>query len=376
VDAIDAALVAFRPDSIELLGTHNEPYPVPLKTRLHDLATAQNGRLDELFQTDVQVGECFAKAALRVLESAGMPARRVAAIGSHGQTIRHAPSSPIPYTVQLGDPNVIAERTGITTIADFRRRDVAAGGEGAPLTPPFHVALLSGRHPNATRAIVNIGGIANATIVPARAGQSHTVIGFDTGPGNCLLDAWARENLGREYDASGGWAARGRPDERLLSRMLSDPFFDRPPPRSTGRETFNLAWLDARIRDAGANRTPEDIQRTLCELTARAVTTAIEQYAAETIELFLCGGGVHNAVLVERLQALLAPRPVKSTDALGLHPDWVEAVAFAWLAKRTLERCPGNLPSVTGAAHPVVLGGIYPGTRATGARLASSRIQE
>jgi len=297
-----------------------------------------------------------------LLAVAGVDARDVVAIGSHGQTIRHRPAGAAydgqhPFTWQIGDGNVIAERTGITTVADFRRRDVAAGGHGAPLLPALHAALL--RSPDESRAVLNLGGIANLTLLP-RASQDSPgdVRGFDTGPANALLDAWCERHTGARFDADGAFAARGRVDDGLLAQLLADHWFAQPPPKSTGREQFHLDWLQARLGQA--SRAPEDVQATLLELTAATIADALRATQPGTTRVLACGGGVHNPRLLERIAARLPGVVVESTAVHGVDPDFVEAMGFAWLARQTLASRPGNLPSVTGARAPRVLGAIHP----------------
>ena len=278
----------------------------------------------------------------------------VRAIGSHGQTIAHHPRALHPCTVQIGDPNVIAERTRITTVADFRRRDLAAGGEGAPLACAFHRAAMS--RPDRQRAVVNIGGIANITILPA----DGDVTGFDSGPGNTLMDGWAERHLGVDMDRDGAWASAGRVDETLLGRLRADPYFEKAPPKSTGREYFNLNWLEGRLHSERRTLPPEDVQSTLCALSAATIAHGIEEFAGREAEVLVCGGGAHNPALMEALRQRLPARKLETTAAAGIGPDWVEAAAFAWLARQTLCGMPGNLPAVTGARRSVVLGAIHP----------------
>jgi len=380
VDAIDAALVDFAQGDLAhrdlahrdlaecpptVVAARSEPIPQALRETLLALSEG-SGAGAELFALDVTLGELFAQAALALLAVAGVEARDVRAIGSHGQTVAHEPQGRAPYTVQIGDPNVIAERTGITTVADLRRRDVAAGGQGAPLVPGYHEALF--RSAEVERAVANIGGIANLTVLPCD--PRTPVTAFDTGPGNGLLDAWAQARLGRPFDAGGRWATEGRVQAALLESMVADPYFVWVPPKSTGRGYFNLGWVQARLAalppmaDApmtDAPMTDADVQRTLVELTVRSVAEALERHAPRVEQVLVCGGGAHNPLLVGGLSERLAPRSVSSTAALGVDPDFVEAAAFAWLAHRTLAGLPGNLPSVTGARRPVALGGIYPG---------------
>jgi anhydro-N-acetylmuramic acid kinase len=353
MDGIDAALVSFGDGSVEVHATHTHPYPIGLRKRL--LAAIRNPdkcTIDETGQLDQWTGECFRDAALALLADAQVAADQVAAIGSHGQTLRHQPDADHPFTIQVGDPTIIAKGTGITTVADFRRADLALGGQGAPLTPLFHEWLF--RQAGSNKVILNIGGIANITILPAANRQPS---GFDTGPGNTLLDAWINKYREESFDRNGSWAAEGTIDDDLLSRLLADPYFQAAPPKSTGFEYFNLEWLAA----AGtAGIAPVDVHATLCALTARSVSAAIQNFAAGTSDVFVCGGGVHNAELMMQLRAALADIQVSSTAAVGLDPDWVEAAAFAWLALRTMDGLTGNLPGVTGAQRATVLGAIFP----------------
>jgi anhydro-N-acetylmuramic acid kinase len=269
---------------------------------------------------------------------------------AHGQTIHHAPEAPQPYSLQIGNPARIALRTGIEVIADFRRADIEAGGQGAPLVPAFHKSVFAERDED--RGVLNIGGIANVTILPCD--PARAVTGFDTGPGNTLMDQWAQHHLGTDMDLDGNRARQGEVDKPLLQALLSDPWFRRFPPKSTGREHFNLSWLEASLLERGTS--PADVQATLCELTARSIADAVGQHAAGTRRLLVCGGGVHNSRLLERLSAFLPALAVESTAAPGIDPDWVEAAAFAWLARRHLQGKAGNIPEVTGAARAVVLG--------------------
>lgn len=307
--------------------------------------------LDAVGTLDTHLGQAFADAANALIDESRVDRARIRAIGSHGQTLRHRPSGAFPFSLQLGDASVIAERTGITTVADFRRRDIAAGGQGAPLLPIFHAAML--RDPHEARAVLNLGGIGNLTLLPV----SGPVRGFDTGPANGLMDAWSERHLGAAFDAGGAFAARGHVDENLLARLLDDPYFALPPPKSTGRDQFHLGWLDAQLQDT--TRAPEDVQATLCELTAASVANALRAAQPETKRVLVCGGGVHNPALLARLASRLPDVAIESTATHGLDPDFVEAMAFAWLARETLAGRPGNLPEVTGARGLRVLGAIH-----------------
>jgi anhydro-N-acetylmuramic acid kinase len=359
MDGIDAALAEVDAAGCSVKHAHSRPYPDALRAQLFDVVGRPDQcSLDHLGHLDTEVGEAFATVALDTLRDAGVAATQVTAIGSHGQTVRHQPQGEHPFTWQIGNPHLIAERTGITTVADFRRRDIAAGGEGAPLMPAFHQAVLACSGEN--RAVVNIGGIANLTWLPHAA----PVIGFDTGPGNCLMDGWASRHLGAAYDRNGEWAANGRVHAGLLARLLAEPFLAAEPPKSTGRELFNLPWLERHLDALHAAVKPEDIQATLCELTARSIAEACRRLG-EAQRLLLCGGGSHNLELRRRLQAQLPGTPVDTTASLGLDPDHVEATGFAWLAFRTLAGLPGNLPAVTGAQRSVILGAIHPGRTVT-----------
>ncbi len=355
LDGIDAVLVDFADTPPRLVATHSHPLPDTLRQQLAALCQPGTDEIERMSQADAALGELLAEAAQRLLERADMPAADIRAIGSHGQTIRHRPAA--GFSLQIGDANRIAQRTGITTVADFRRRDMAAGGQGAPLVPAFHAALF--RSPDITRVVLNLGGMANITLLPAAATQP--VRGFDTGPGNVLMDLWAQQHLGQPLDKDGAWAASGSVDEALLARCLSDGYFHQPPPKSTGREHFNADWLSARLAESKHSPSAADVQATLCELTAVSVAGAIRQSGLDAAELLVCGGGAHNAQLLSRLRAHLDPMDVIPSDERGLAADWVEAVAFAWLARETLAGRPGNLPAVTGAGEAVVLGSIYPG---------------
>src|SRR5690606_663733 len=313
VDAIDAALVRFDPRP-SVVAARSFPLARDLRARLR--AITDQTPLGIAAQLDVELGRLFAAAALELLRDAGLPPAAVRAIGSHGQTIWHAPAAEPPYTLQIGDPNVIAERTGITTVADFRRRDLAAGGQGAPLVPAFHREVFGS--PAETRCVLNLGGIANITVI-----SEDAVLGFDTGPANTLLDSWIASQRGDAYDAAGAWAASGQCSPDLLEALLADPYFALPAPKSTGPEHFSRAWLREHLA-AFPGLAAEDVQATLVELTARTVAAAVRQYAAGAAKLLVCGGGVHNRLLMARLAALLAPMEVASTASAGIDPDFVE----------------------------------------------------
>lgn len=352
LDGIDVALLDFTPQPPLLLAAKTFPLPASLRSELLALCQPGENEIERLGRADRALGEACAAAALTLLRESGTAAHQVSAIGSHGQTIRHQPQGDDAFTLQIGDPATIAERTGITTVADFRRRDIAAGGEGAPLVPPFHRALFGGAR---NRAVVNIGGIANITALPA----DGSLLGFDTGPGNTLLDGWVAQHRGEAYDLDGAWAASGMVHAALLQRLLGEPFLHQPPPKSTGRELFQLAWLTQHLAQLDTVPAAADVQATLAELTAVTIAMAIDALPCAINEVYVCGGGAYNRDLMRRLEQQLHPRLLASTAQLGLAPEWVEAAAFAWLARRTLAGLPGNEPTVTGAAHPRILGAIH-----------------
>ena len=352
MDGIDAALVEFDESAIAVLQTREQAYPADVRS---DLTAAMHapeiGTADDVADLHRQIGECFRDAALALLDDAGIDASAVAAIGSHGQTVRHEPNCDEPFSLQIGDPDIIAAGTGITTIADFRRADIELGGQGAPLAPAFHEWLF--RQAGTLRVVANIGGIANITVLPA---DDEPTAGYDTGPGNTLMDAWIHRHRDLPFDRDGAWAASGTVDETLLHTLLEDPYFAASAPKSTGFEHFNLDWLQTAAIEYGD---PADIQATLCELTAVSLTDAVRAAATAGCELLVCGGGVHNAELMRRVTARLPDCRVSSTAEAGLDPDWVEAAAFAWLARRRLQQLPGNLPAVTGASGPALLGSVH-----------------
>lgn len=354
MDALDAVVVDLQTDQPNLHGTLSRPLPETLRQELVALAQPGANEIDRSARVDRQLGEFAAETVRLLLESSGIDSSSVRAIGSHGQTIRHAPDANPPYTVQIGDPNSIAQLTGITTVADFRRRDMVVGGQAAPLVPVFHNAIYrDGKH---NRIALNLGGIANITVLPAD--PSLPVIGFDTGPANGLMDAWCQYRLNKPYDDDGRSAAKGSINQTLLAELESDPYFQLPPPKSTGREHFNLNWLLPQLPPEGLS--DEDVLATLCELSARSVAAAIKERAAATDEVIVCGGGAYNSHLLQQLRANLPGVEIVSSEVYGIEPRWIEAMAFAWLAQRTLKQLPGNLPSVTGAREAVVLGAIYP----------------
>jgi anhydro-N-acetylmuramic acid kinase len=351
MDAIDAALVDFDAAPLSIIATSATPFEPELKRRISALIErADQVALDEVGQIDVELGVAFAQSALALMQTAGISAERVTAIGSHGQTLRHRPDLGVPFTWQIGDPNTLAEMTGVSVVADFRRRDIAAGGQGAPLLPAFHDQVF--RSDDEDRVIANLGGIANISILT----RDSSVTGFDTGPANRLLDAWITRHLGKDFDADGAWAASGQVDATLLRELLDEPYLRLAPPKSTGRELFNLPWLENKL--GLFSRPPRDVQATLRQFTACTLAAAVRKYAPGAA-LYVCGGGAHNLGLLNAIAALIAPNRVASTAALGLDPDYVEAVAFAWFAKRTLEGLTSSAGSATGARGARILGGVY-----------------
>lgn len=352
-DGIDAVLMEFTP-APRILATHFTAYPESVRAKVQRLAAGRHqvDAVDELGGLDSELGQLFAAAALALMDGAKVARTKIRAIGSHGQTVRHRPRAAHPFSLQIADPNIIAARTGLTVVGDFRRRDVALGGQGAPLLPAFHRVAFADQSED--RVVANIGGIANITLLPA----GGTVSGFDTGPGNVLLDHWSREHLGQPYDRDGDFAAGGKLQPELLKALLADGYFSEPPPKSTGPEHFNPAWLAQALGDKPLPAA--DVAATLTELTAHSIAACVLRQAPAAHKLFVCGGGVHNDELMRRLAANLPKAKVESTEVLGVHPDWVEAAGFAWLARETLAGRPGNLPSVTGAAQASVVGAIYP----------------
>ena len=361
LDGVDGVIARFpagssRPDVV----THDHVgFSPALRSELAALNSAGNDEIHRSALAANSLARHYAELVSRLLSAAGMGAEQVTAIGCHGQTVRHRPGEfdGTGYTIQLNAPALLAELSGIDVIADFRSRDVAAGGQGAPLGPAFHRAFFQ-RKGEAT-AVLNLGGIANVTLLP---GDEGAVIGFDCGPANGLLDLWCERATGQPFDADGQWAATGQADPRLLAELLAEPFFAKPPPKSTGRDLLNAGWLDARLgrAEASARLRPEDIQATLADLTARTCADAIMKWAASASEVIVCGGGARNSHLMRRLAELLNPRAVFGSGERGLPPEQIEAAGFAWLARSFVEREPASIATVTGAAGARLLGALYP----------------
>jgi anhydro-N-acetylmuramic acid kinase len=347
VDAVLADLAGARP---RLVAGFHVPFDAALQRELLALNARGDNEIERAALAGNALSHRYAQAVAGVLAAAKTPAAAVRAIGCHGQTIRHRPEA--GFTTQIGNAALLAELTGLRVVADFRSRDVAAGGQGAPLAPAFHAALFADAAED--RVALNLGGIANLSVLP-RVGA---VTGFDSGPGNCLLDLWTARHLGKSHDADGAWAAGGEPIPALLERLLRAPYFSAPPPKSTGRDLFNAAWLQGML---AGGEDPRSVQATLLELTARSVADALARHCRGGAQrVIVCGGGAKNGALMRRLASLVAPAALEPSDRHGIDPQLVEAAAFAWLAQRALEEAPGNLPAVTGARGPRVLGAVYP----------------
>lgn len=349
LDGVDAVLASFTSRDCRIVERAFVAFPEELRTELLHLNASGADEIERSHVTANRLASLYAEGVAELLARSGMPPSAISAIGSHGQTIRHRPD--LGYTVQIGNAALLAELTGISVVADFRSRDIAAGGQGAPLVPAFHQAVFAA--PRVHRVVVNIGGISNLSNLPL----GGNIGGFDCGPGNLLMDGWIQRHLGQPYDKDGAWAASGEVLPELLNALSSHPFFAAMPPKSTGRDEFNLPWLERYLQPHYA---PANVQATLLELTARTIHDALEQHCAAAAEVYLCGGGAYNAALTRRLAQLLHPRQLALTDTLGIPANLVEAAAFAWLARQAVLGLPGNLPAVTGAAAPRILGAIYP----------------
>lgn len=357
LDAIDVALIETSPtDQPKLIAFHTADFSEGLQNALRALICSHQCHLSQLGELDIQLGYAYAETILNLLDSSEVPTNRIDGIGCHGQTIFHSPDSIYPFSMQIGNGNVIAEKTGITTVCDFRQRDIVNGGQGAPLAPAFHAAMF--RSVSENRVIVNIGGISNISIL-AKAPHSE-LQGFDTGPGNTLMDSWIQKHQQQSFDNEGKWAEGGQVNQSLLLTLKSDPFFNRQIPKSTGCELFNQNWLTQQIIAADCiDLPPQDIQATLLAFTVSTITDAIHQYAAQTDKVYICGGGARNTALMQQLLKDLAPIEVATTAEIGLDPQRVEAAAFAWLAEQTLQQNALDLRHVTGAGEPSILGAVY-----------------
>ncbi|HEX5639807.1 MAG TPA: anhydro-N-acetylmuramic acid kinase [Burkholderiaceae bacterium] len=349
LDGVDAVLADCGPRVPRAIAHVHHALPVALRTELLALNTPGDDEIHRSHVAAAELSRCYAGAVAALLTASGIHARAVRAVGAHGQTVRHRPD--LGYTVQLNAPALLAELSGIDVVADFRSRDVAAGGQGAPLVPAFHRIAFGG---DAPRVVVNIGGIGNITVL-----DGERILGFDAGPGNVLIDGWMTARLGASFDADGALAATATPDEDFIRALLEEPFFKAEPPKSTGRDLFTLDWVMQRL--AGRTLDAKTVLATLTELTARVIGDAIVRWAPNAAEVLVCGGGARNATLMRALQRRVGDaRPVRPTDALGVPADQVEALAFAWLAQRHVQRLAGNLPAATGAQGPRILGALYP----------------
>jgi anhydro-N-acetylmuramic acid kinase len=372
LDGVDGVLADWSGPQPQVLAHRHQAFNAGWRAELLALNTAGHNELHRAALAGNEVSRRYAEVVQHLLQATGLAAQDVSAIGAHGQTVRHQPQAfdGTGYTVQLINGALLAELTGIGTVCDLRSRDVAAAGQGAPLVPAFHAGLFG--HAGQHVAVLNIGGIANLTLLPG----DGSVTGFDCGPGNALMDGWCERHTGQAFDEGGRWAATGRVDDGLLQRMLQEPFFAQAPPKSTGRDLLHLSWLEQALRseqreraelarradlsDRSAAWAPQDVQATLAELTACCAAAELRRHAPQTTRLLVCGGGAFNQHLMERLTQQLPGVAVTSTAAHGVPPDQVEALAFAWLARAHVQRLPGNLPAVTGARGPRMLGAWYP----------------
>ncbi|ROR98793.1 anhydro-N-acetylmuramic acid kinase [Sinobacterium caligoides] len=359
LDSIDAVLVDFS-STMQLVATRSHPLPNTLRRDIHRLMSSGDHEIELMGVVDRQFALCQVEAVKKLLADNAIDSNDITAIGSHGQTIRHRPadqqrSYQHAFSLQIGDPNTIAYETQITTVADFRRRDIAANGQGAPLAPLFHRYILNQQKRTADGVVIcNIGGFSNPTIL-----GHNTICGFDSGPGNVLMDSWIERKRQQRYDDAGAWARSGTLHEALLDKLLEHEYFALPLPKSTGRESFNLDWLDQQLETLNVPIADADVQRTLLELTARSIAAAISDHPLTSSALYICGGGAHNSFLLQRLTELLPRHLVATTQELGLDPDWVEGCAFAWLAKQAINRQAVDCQAVTGAMSDNILGGIY-----------------
>jgi anhydro-N-acetylmuramic acid kinase len=353
MDGIDVALVDFSQVHPHLIACETFPYPPTLVAQLQQLCQPGDNEIERMGQADREVAEVFARASLRLLKDNFIRSDQVVAIGSHGQTIRHMPTGNQAFSLQIGDPNTLAALTGIDVVADFRRKDIALGGQGAPLVPAFHKAVFS--HAEQSRIVVNIGGIANLTYLPTQG----SVLGYDTGPGNTLMDYWCQTHMGQSFDAKGQWAAQSRFDAGLLAQLCQHPFFKQNAPKSTGREVFHGQWLIQQLAELNKTLDPSVVQATLCQLTSHTIAKEVLKFS-DVNQIFVCGGGARNEFLMECLESELHEFDVLTTDELGVHPDAVEAMAFAWLAYAHKHGIAGSLASVTGARRDAILGTFCP----------------
>ena len=352
-DGIDAVLVNIGNDTLTVVSSSSAPFTSSTREAVLEACSLKPNKAEQVSELDSKLAQHYAESVTQLLDQTKLNAADIVAIGNHGQTVNHAPDAIPPFSLQIGNARLLADLTGIPVVSDFRSADIAAGGQGAPLAPIIHKHLLRSSIEN--RVVVNLGGIANITILPIDLNEAVT--GFDTGPANGLMDYWSHKHLNKNYDQDGAWAASGIVQEKLLQQLLEDDYFKLPPPKSTGREHFNASWLERKLAQHGQIN-PQDVQATLCQLTAISVANDIKHHAANTSTLIVCGGGSHNQELLSRLQQQLPETTVDSSAEHGIDPDFVEAIAFAWLAYRHMNNLSGNLPSVTGASKEVILGEI------------------
>lgn len=354
LDGVDLALVSIENNHIELVESHFVPMPQPLASRLKALSNHHTTTLSNLGEIDHQLGLLYTESVLALLRQSQFDAQDIVAIGCHGQTIYHQPEGDFPFTMQIGDANLIAAKTGIPTIADFRRKDMAMGGQGAPLVPAFHQAIFN--QSESTLVVLNIGGIANVSVIQ----PDGDVIGFDTGPGNCLLDEWCELHMHQPFDHNALFASRGQSNPELLKQLLCDDYFKKPYPKSTGREYFNLAWLTPILQQTKHQAAAENVQRTLVDLTVQSISQAVEPFMqGDSPTVVVCGGGAHNPLIMQGLKEALPAWQTTTTQTYGVSEDYMEAMAFAWLAYRRIHCLPANLPAVTGAQQQTTLGCLY-----------------
>ncbi|WP_386697803.1 anhydro-N-acetylmuramic acid kinase [Lonepinella sp. MS14436] len=355
LDGVDLALIDFGLNPPKIIACNFIPMPEKIRQKITALVQSGQTSLQDLGELDHQLGVLYAECVNQFLAKLRLKLEQILAIGCHGQTVWHSPNSAYPFTMQIGDMNIVAAQTGITTVGDFRRKDMAVGGQGAPLVPAFHQAMLSTS--DKLRVILNIGGISNISVL----NPNCPTIGYDVGVGNTLLDGWIEKHQGKRYDKNGAWAASGQVDQGLLADLLDDPFFSQAPPKSTGRELFNLAWLEKKLQKHTA-LSSQDVQRTLLEFTVQGIANELLTLEKTDLpcELLVCGGGAKNPLIMQRLTALLPQWQVAQTDAVGFDVDYMEAAAFAWLAYQRINNLPSNLPAVTGAKSAVSLGVIFP----------------
>ncbi|HBC57763.1 MAG TPA: anhydro-N-acetylmuramic acid kinase [Gammaproteobacteria bacterium] len=351
LDGVDAVLADFEPKIPQPLQQKTYAIPTQLRDDLLRISTNETASYLEVAQLDISFGHLLADIAVDLLARANLQAEQIIAIGSHGHTLAHRPNDNLAFSLQIGNAHVLNKKTGITVVADFRPSDIAVGGQGAPFACAFHDYLFKGEN----LAIVNIGGISNTTLIR----RDKPTLGYDSGPGNCLMDSWIQSQLDLPYDDNGEFASRGQVNPDLLKQLLRDDYFSEAIPKTTGRDKFNLDWLQQQLKHYGTELSPEEIQTTLLQFTIETIAAPLLDLSTNLDEILICGGGSHNQMLMQALADRLNPLPVSSIDARGVGADWVEALAFAWLAKMTLSQQPGNLPSVTGAREATILGGIF-----------------